>query len=310
MHPFLLHRLRHPPGRLLCAALCFFACVAPPLARAQQPLAHGPAGQVSAAEVLADAPARIPAEARAALLARPATVGQLATNIYLQRAMAQEAERLGLTQGPQAAAALTLAREQAAAQLYLADFERRHQPDDAALLAYAQASYRAADARQYQAGERSRVRHILLREKTPQTRARIEQLLRDAQAGQDFAQLAREHSQDSASAARGGDLGLLTDGSTVAEFEQAVKALKEPGALSPVVETQFGYHIIRLEERRSAGKRGFDELRESLLEQARSALLREARVRDSQRLQQGMELDAAAVAAFAARHEAQQDRAP
>jgi peptidyl-prolyl cis-trans isomerase SurA len=68
-------------------------------------------------------------------------------------------------------------------------------------------------------------------------------------AGADFADLARRYSQDPGSASQGGDLGLVRRGLFVREFESAVFALQE-GQLSDIVETQFGFHLIQLQERR------------------------------------------------------------
>jgi peptidyl-prolyl cis-trans isomerase SurA len=68
-------------------------------------------------------------------------------------------------------------------------------------------------------------------------------------AGADFADLARRHSQDPGSSSQGGDLGLVRRGLFVREFESAVFALRE-GQLSDIVETQFGFHLIQLQERR------------------------------------------------------------
>lgn len=76
------------------------------------------------------------------------------------------------------------------------------------------------------------------------------QRLRDSiLLGADFAELARQYSQDPGSAAQGGDLGLVRRGLFVREFESAVFALQE-GQLSDIVETQFGFHLIQLQERR------------------------------------------------------------
>jgi parvulin-like peptidyl-prolyl isomerase len=70
-----------------------------------------------------------------------------------------------------------------------------------------------------------------------------EQILKDLKRGKDFAELARGHS-DGPSGPKGGDLGRFTRGQMVPEFDQAVFNLK-PGEVSGVVETQFGYHIIK-----------------------------------------------------------------
>lgn len=100
-----------------------------------------------------------------------------------------------------------------------------------------------------------RARHILLRvpaEATPaerdSVRALAESLRERAEAGEDFAELATEYSQDPGSAARGGDLGFFGRGRMVAPFEEAAFRL-QPGEVSPVVESPFGYHVILVEER-------------------------------------------------------------
>jgi len=82
-----------------------------------------------------------------------------------------------------------------------------------------------------------------------QARARAETLLDSLKAGGDFAELAKKYSQDPGSAPQGGDLGLVRRGQFVKEFETAVFGLQE-GQISPIVQTEFGFHIIQLLERR------------------------------------------------------------
>ena len=104
-------------------------------------------------------------------------------------------------------------------------------------------------------GVEIRARHILLRapaEATPaqrdSVRAMAESLRQRAAGGEDFAQLASQHSADG-SASSGGDLGYFGRGRMVAPFEEAAFQL-QPGEISPVVETPFGYHVIKVEDRR------------------------------------------------------------
>ncbi|WP_274584779.1 peptidylprolyl isomerase [Neisseria leonii] len=101
-----------------------------------------------------------------------------------------------------------------------------------------------------------RAQHILIKADQALAAAAAEdtihKLWREARSGQDFAQLARQYSQDAGSAPQGGDLGWFSDGVMVPEFEAAVKSL-EPGQLSRPVKSQFGWHIIRLNETRESG---------------------------------------------------------
>ncbi|HEY6045565.1 MAG TPA: peptidylprolyl isomerase [Pyrinomonadaceae bacterium] len=97
--------------------------------------------------------------------------------------------------------------------------------------------------------------HPELGSKASDARALAESLVKRARAGEDFASLARQYSQDPGSKKGGGDLGWFGKGQMVPEFEQAAFALK-PGEVSDVVETKFGYHIIKLEDRRTVEKDG------------------------------------------------------
>lgn len=98
------------------------------------------------------------------------------------------------------------------------------------------------------------ISHILMSVK-PAEEAQIaaynkaEQILEQIKNGADFSELASKYSEDPASAKRGGDLGLISRGDFVTEFESAAFKLKD-GEISDIVQTQFGYHIIKMMERR------------------------------------------------------------
>ena len=101
-------------------------------------------------------------------------------------------------------------------------------------------------------------------------RARAEELLAEVRKNpESFAEVARKNSQDPGSAAQGGDLDFFTRGAMTKAFEDAVFALPAKGAISDVVETEFGFHIIRLTDLKVPKTRTFEEVRPELEAQMR-----------------------------------------
>jgi peptidyl-prolyl cis-trans isomerase D len=114
---------------------------------------------------------------------------------------------------------------------------------------------------QYATPEQVRASHILLKTEGKDdavVKKQADDLLAKVKGGADFAALATKFSEDEVSAAKGGDLDFFGRGAMVKEFDDVAFTLK-PGETSDVVKTQFGYHIIRVMEKKPASTRSFDE---------------------------------------------------
>jgi len=125
------------------------------------------------------------------------------------------------------------------------------------------------NSEQYTTPEQVRASHILLKTEGKDdaaVKAKAEALLKQARGGADFADLARKNSEDEASAKNGGDLDYFGRGRMVPEFDQAVFAM-QPGAISDLVKTQYGYHIIKLVDKKNATTRSLAEVRQQLTDQ-------------------------------------------
>ena len=146
-------------------------------------------------------------------------------------------------------------------QASLADVAAGVQVTDEALHKY----YDEIAPERYTVAEQRRARHILIETGSDGAAAkqRAAGLLARVQAGEDFAKLARENSDDPGSKGEGGELGWAGREAYVGPFADALFAL-QPGQVSALVETQFGYHIIQLEEVRPATQRSFEDVRSEL----------------------------------------------
>lgn len=126
--------------------------------------------------------------------------------------------------------------------------------------------------------ERVRVRQIFLSAGTDpaeraRTRARLETVIEELDAGADFAGLAQTYSQ-APGASDGGIIGWVTRGELVPALEEAAFAL-EAGEVSPIIETNTGLHILKVEEREAAGTADYDQVRTQIEPQLRQQLAQE-----------------------------------
>ena len=124
--------------------------------------------------------------------------------------------------------------------------------------------------KEFEKPETVKARHILIGFKGDMTedqkkelRKKADDVLKKAKGGDDFAQLASEYSDDPGSKTKGGELGYFPKGNMVPEFENAAFNLK-PGVISDVIETPYGYHIIKVEDKKAAEMPAFDSIKEQV----------------------------------------------
>jgi peptidyl-prolyl cis-trans isomerase C len=279
---------RLAPAAVLCLPL---------LSAAAEPvLAQSGNLSVDTADIRGDA-LRIPVETRAAALSEPRNVATLANNLLIRRKMAAEAEAAGLANDPAVQAAIRIARERVLSDALIARLDASQKPAAAVIDRLAEAAYKGKPDR-FQRPPQTHARHILVLGQTPESKAKAETLLQQLKAGAKFDELARTASQDPGSASKGGDLGFFSKGTMVPEFDAALDELKNPGELSGVVQSQFGYHIIKLEARRGAGIYSYEEVKDTLRAEAEQQAIAQLRQTKVQQIQDTIKLDNAAIEAF------------
>jgi peptidyl-prolyl cis-trans isomerase D len=122
---------------------------------------------------------------------------------------------------------------------------------------------------QYSTPEQVRASHILLKTEGKDDAAvkkQAEELLAKAKTGADFAQLATKYSEDETSKVKGGDLDFFPKGQMVPEFDKTAFSMK-PGEISDLVKTQYGYHIIKLTDKKAAITKPLEEVRAQIEDQ-------------------------------------------
>jgi peptidyl-prolyl cis-trans isomerase D len=126
-----------------------------------------------------------------------------------------------------------------------------------------------ANIQQYQVPNEVHVQHILFKTvgqtdaEVEETRKKAEDVLKQAKKGAKFDELAKKFSEDPGSKDKGGNLGWIRQGQTVAEFEKTAFSLA-PGQISDLVKTQYGFHIIKVLEKHTAHTKPFEEVKDSI----------------------------------------------
>jgi peptidyl-prolyl cis-trans isomerase C len=198
----------------------------------------------------------------------------LPANIVRMKVLAAEAIKEKLDQQPQAALAIEIARES-----ILADTAQEHLEQG---ITVSDQELRELYQKDKTTSEEVRIAHILIRTDTapfksgdpshpglPESEARkkLEDIRKQILAGADFAQMAKQYSEDAATAASGGDMGVIQRDKIVPPIVNAANAL-EPGQVSDIVPTPSGLEIIKVEEKRA---KPFEELQPALELQIRQS---------------------------------------
>ena len=291
-------------GAALATACWGTAVMAATSSDAPVVLLEGDGVQITTADVAADS-LRLPPYMRDTFLAVPANVQAVVRNLYVRRVMAERAKS-AMPTDPVVAAAARIGVDKAMSDMYLQIFNEQHKPSAEAVEAQVRSTYQAKKET-FQQPEQVHVAHILVAASAPDAEAQAQKILESLRGGADFAQTAEKQSADPGSAAKGGDLGWVVKGKMVPEFEAAAFALKKPGELSDLVKSQFGYHIIKLIERKPARQQTLDEVRPELEKQITEKMLQTARGEEVERVTQQMKINDAALDAFA---KAQAAKAP
>lgn len=187
----------------------------------------------------------------------PETRKAILDQLSMQMVIAEEAVKKGLDKAPEVTEKLDLLRQSILANAYVQDYMKNNPVSEAALKAEYDRIKATITGSEYKA------RHILV-EKESEAKDIIAKLKKDPGA---FAKLAAEKSKDPGSKARGGDLGWFDVSRMVPEFGDAVGKLQKGKFTEEPVKTQFGYHVILLEDSKPVEAPPFDDVKASLSQQ-------------------------------------------
>lgn len=220
----------------------------------------------------------MPEEVRAGIRTNMERITKVVDNLYIQKRLAQEARDNKLDQDPLIRARIELATDKLLSQVRLdAVIREAAEPD---LEALAKEQY-LANPDKAQLPEEVRVSHILIgtRKHSEEEAKQLAEKVRAEviENKQSFAELAKKYSEDPSVGNNRGDMGFFARGKMVKLFEDAAFALKTPGEISPIVKSDFGFHIIRFEARNPTRKMRFDEVKKTLIRAAKEQYISQVR---------------------------------
>ncbi|MBL8370909.1 MAG: peptidylprolyl isomerase [Burkholderiaceae bacterium] len=186
----------------------------------------------------------------------PESAAQLREEVIMREIFMQEAQRRGLETGADYRNQVELARQTILIRELFADVQKKNAVTDAEAKAEYDKFVTANGGKEY------RARHILV-EKEDEAKALIDQIKKGAK----FEELAKKSSKDPGSGANGGDLDWANAGSYVKEFSDAMVKLPKGQMTDTPVKSQFGWHIIRVDDTREAELPKFEEVKPQIVQQ-------------------------------------------
>lgn len=186
----------------------------------------------------------------------PEMQAALKEEVITREIFMQEAKKLRLDTTPEYREQMEMLRQQVLIRELINDYQKKHPVTEAD----AKAEYDKFAAAN--AGKEYRASHILV-----ETEAEAQAILAALGKGEKFEELAKKSSKDPGSGANGGDLDWAAAGGYVKEFSDAMVALQKGQTTAAPVKSQFGYHIIRLNDVRDAQLPGFDDVKAQIMQQ-------------------------------------------
>lgn len=186
----------------------------------------------------------------------PAMEGQLKDEVIAREIFMQEAQKRGLDASDDFKAQIELARQTILIRELFADYQKKNPVTDAEIQAEYDKFVSANGGKEFKA------RHILVENEDA-----AKKIIADLKKGAKFEEIAKKQSKDPGSGANGGDLDWATAASYVPEFAEAMVKLKKGETSQAPVKSQFGWHVIRVDDIREAQLPKLDEVRPQIAQQ-------------------------------------------
>lgn len=220
----------------------------------------------------------VPEDKKAEVYKKDSIIKEAAESLLIIKSLSKQAESAGIVNEDNLAWSAELYKSRARMEQLLA-YEQEKVLSRVNWDAAANEVYIADESKFYQ-DERVNASHILVKTGTrseAEAKKIAESLLAKAKGGADFAELAKESSEDPSASRNSGNLGYFTRGQMVKEFEEIAFSMKKPGEISGLVKSPFGFHIIKLHEHKPRVKMSFESVKSDIIEQLKMQMAKKLR---------------------------------